>query len=224
MKQSLVFLCLFLSAIAEANTAQLSVDAANPKWDSGAPIAANVLPSLYVRLYGGLEGQTLRLVDAAPWAPTLKFTRPDIAIGRVCYHALLAIDRTGDGLPDEEGPPSAQWCGDSKEPPPPVLKLGPLNGITGEIISSVPAPTGALISWTPPTANSDGSALTDLAGYRIRYGKAAAALDQTVSAPLSAASHRIEGLAKGAWYFAVVAYAATGVESDPSALATKTIQ
>jgi len=28
----------------------------------------------------------------------------------------------------------------------------------------------ALLSWTAPTENSDGSPLTDLAGYKIHYG------------------------------------------------------
>jgi hypothetical protein len=125
-------LVLLLPVLAAANSAQLIVDAADPKWDTGAPIATSVLPSLYVRLYGGMEGATPKLVDAAPWAPVLKFTRSNIFLGRVCYHALLAIDRTGDGIPDEEGPPSAPWCGTSEEAPV-ILKLGPVNGITGVI-------------------------------------------------------------------------------------------
>jgi hypothetical protein len=29
----------------------------------------------------------------------------------------------------------------------------------------------AIVSWTPPTQRTDGSALTDLAGYRVYYGK-----------------------------------------------------
>jgi hypothetical protein len=221
MKHLAAFLVLlFLAPLAQAAEARLTVDAANPKWDSGAAIAANVLPSLYVRLYGGLEGATPRLVDAAPWAPSLSFRRPDIAPGRVCYHALLAIDRTGDGLPDEEGPPSTPWCGTAEAPP---LKLGPLNGITGEIVATVPTSGSALISWTPPTANSDGSALTNLAGFRIRYGKSATALDQTVQAPLTAASQSITPLTSGTWYFAVVAYTSSAVESALSNLASKTI-
>ena len=32
------------------------------------------------------------------------------------------------------------------------------------------APGSATLSWVPPTRNTDGSALTRLAGYRIYYG------------------------------------------------------
>ena len=38
----------------------------------------------------------------------------------------------------------------------------------------------ATISWIPPTQNTDGSALTDLAGYRIYYGTSPSSLNQNV--------------------------------------------
>jgi hypothetical protein len=88
-----------------------------------------------------------------------------------------------------------------------------------------PPTTGSVtLSWTPPTTNSDGSPLTDLAGYRIVYGTASRTYTQslTIGAP-SVASASIEGLAQGTWYFAVKAYTAAGVESDLSNEASKTI-
>lgn len=39
--------------------------------------------------------------------------------------------------------------------------------------AKIPATTvrgSATLSWTPPTKNTDGSRLTDLAGYKIHYG------------------------------------------------------
>src|SRR5688500_14224925 len=39
----------------------------------------------------------------------------------------------------------------------------------------------ATLSWTPPTSNSDGSTLTNLSGYLVRYGRTASNLDQSVS-------------------------------------------
>jgi large repetitive protein len=82
----------------------------------------------------------------------------------------------------------------------------------------------ATLSWTAPTQNSDGSALTDLAGYRIRYGSSADALSQmaTVSNP-GVSTYVVTGLASGTWYFAVAAYNTAGGESDPSSVVTKTI-
>jgi len=82
----------------------------------------------------------------------------------------------------------------------------------------------ATVSWTPPTTNTDGSALTDLASYRVTYGLAADALSQ--SATISNAglsSYTVEGLSQGTWYFAVVAVNTAGVESDISNVASKTI-
>ena len=37
------------------------------------------------------------------------------------------------------------------------------------------------LSWTPPLTNSDGSALTTLAGYKIYYGRSAGSLSQIVT-------------------------------------------
>src|SRR5690606_39832230 len=39
------------------------------------------------------------------------------------------------------------------------------------------------LTWLPPTQNEDGSALTDLAGYKIRYGLAPGSYTQTITIP-----------------------------------------
>jgi hypothetical protein len=82
----------------------------------------------------------------------------------------------------------------------------------------------ATVSWTPPTTNTDGSALTDLASYRVAYGRAADALNDsaTVDNP-GLSSYTVDGLSQGTWYFAVVVVNASGVESDLSNVASKTI-
>jgi hypothetical protein len=92
-------------------------------------------------------------------------------------------------------------------------------------ITVVQASTGsATLSWTPPTQNTDGSALTDLAGYRIVYGRTATALDQTVQvANAGTARYTITGLTSGTWYFRVKAYNSAGAESDVSNAGSKTI-
>ena len=90
---------------------------------------------------------------------------------------------------------------------------------------AAPPTTGTVtLSWTPPTTNSDGSPLVDLAGYRIVYGTASRTYTQslTIGSP-AVASASIEGLAQGTWFFAVKAYTASGVESDLSNEASKTI-
>ncbi|HEX2494029.1 MAG TPA: putative Ig domain-containing protein [Steroidobacter sp.] len=82
----------------------------------------------------------------------------------------------------------------------------------------------ATLSWTPPTQNTDGSALTNLAGFRIAYGTSPSALNQSIQiANPSVTSYVVSGLSSGVWYFAVRAYASTGVESALSNAASKTI-
>jgi hypothetical protein len=80
------------------------------------------------------------------------------------------------------------------------------------------------VSWSPPTQNTDGTPLTDLSGYRIRYGTNAAALTHTVSIDNAGMStYVVEGLAPATWYFAVTAVTSSGAESALSNVANKTI-
>ncbi len=83
----------------------------------------------------------------------------------------------------------------------------------------------AELTWTAPTQNEDGSALTNLAGYKVRYGTSPGALSKVldvVGAGITSAV--IEGLAAGTWYFSISSYTNTGVESAPTGTVYKTIQ
>ena len=90
--------------------------------------------------------------------------------------------------------------------------------------SSSGATGSAALSWAAPTSNSDGSALTDLAGYHVYYGTSSNLLnqDQSVS-DANATSATVGSLAAGTWYFAVAAVNSGGVEGDLSNVASKTI-
>lgn len=93
-------------------------------------------------------------------------------------------------------------------------------------VSASSSATGtATLSWTAPTLNTDGSALTDLAGYVIYYGSDASNLVSTID--INAAStltYTIEGLAAGTtYYFAVASVNSAGVESAQSTVGSKTI-
>lgn len=82
----------------------------------------------------------------------------------------------------------------------------------------------ATLSWTPPTENSDGSALTDLAGYQVHYGQSQSNLNQTVSLNnASLSTFVVENLSSGTWYFALVAVNSHGTTSVFSGVASKTI-
>jgi hypothetical protein len=92
------------------------------------------------------------------------------------------------------------------------------------VVSSTTTNGSATLSWTPPTRNSDGSTLTNLAGYRILYGNSPGALTRTVQVANPGVSrYVVENLAAGTWYFAVRAYTTSGAESSTSNTASKTV-
>jgi len=92
------------------------------------------------------------------------------------------------------------------------------------IIVTQVANGSATVTWTAPTQNTDGSALTNLAGFNIYYGTSASNLNQSVQiANPGLTTYALGNLAPGAWYFAVNAYTTAGAESALSSIASKTI-
>jgi hypothetical protein len=82
----------------------------------------------------------------------------------------------------------------------------------------------ALITWTPPTENTDGSTLANLEGFYVEYGRSADQLDQRIDVTNQGlTSYTVSNLASGTWHFAVVAYTNAGDTSALSNVATKTI-
>jgi hypothetical protein len=81
------------------------------------------------------------------------------------------------------------------------------------------------LSWMPPTVNTDGSPLNNLAGYRVYWGTSQGNLSNSVTLPNPGiATYFVDELAPAQWYFAVTAYTTTGDESDYSNLFSKTIR
>jgi hypothetical protein len=92
------------------------------------------------------------------------------------------------------------------------------------IIVTQVANGSATLSWSAPTQNTDGSALTNLAGFNIYYGTSATNLNQGVQiANPGLTTYALGNLAPGTWYFAVNAYTTAGAESAISSIASKTI-
>lgn len=91
------------------------------------------------------------------------------------------------------------------------------------LVCTFPGDTRATLTWTPPTENTDGSPLLNLAGYRIHWGVADDQLLNTaqVSDP-SVNTYTIENLPPGTWYFGVTAYTTQGAESTMSNIVSKT--
>lgn len=82
----------------------------------------------------------------------------------------------------------------------------------------------ASLSWSRPVQNTDGSPLTNLAGYVIRYGTSTAALNTRIPiASPGTTSVEITSLTPGNWYFEVAAVNTLNVEGRFSTIVDKTI-
>jgi hypothetical protein len=81
----------------------------------------------------------------------------------------------------------------------------------------------ATLSWTAPTLNDNGTALTDLAGFKIHYGTSPGVHPLTIDAG-NVTTIQVASLTTGhTYYFVVTAYNTAGIESDPSNEGSKTI-
>jgi hypothetical protein len=87
--------------------------------------------------------------------------------------------------------------------PPPRPKAPTLSSIT--------------LGWIPPTRNSDGSPITNLAGYKIHYGTTSSEYTQTIALHNAGLTrYVVDSLPSGTYYFAIAAYNSMGVESPLS--------
>lgn len=81
-----------------------------------------------------------------------------------------------------------------------------------------PQTGSATLSWSPPTQNTNGSVLTDLAGYRIHYGTTPNLGQSVTIANPGLTRYVISGLTAATWYFELTAYDKAGIESPPTAV------
>jgi hypothetical protein len=73
----------------------------------------------------------------------------------------------------------------------------------------------ATLSWAPPTENADGSALTDLAGYRIYFGNRRDELHRVVHVDNPGLTRFVvEYLYPETWFFTMTSVKRNGVESQ----------
>ncbi|MEZ5532036.1 MAG: putative Ig domain-containing protein [Steroidobacteraceae bacterium] len=97
--------------------------------------------------------------------------------------------------------------------------------ITVSAGTTPPPVTGSVtLNWQPPTERTDGSALSNLASYRIYYGNSQGNYSNTVNVTNPGlTSYVIDNLAGGTWYFVMTAIDGAGVESARTNPVSKTI-
>ena len=78
-------------------------------------------------------------------------------------------------------------------------------------------PGTVTLFWTAPIARTDGTPLTNLAGYKIQYGRMSGIYDYQVDIDNpGVVAYVVENLVPGDWFFALTAYDTEGLESDRS--------
>jgi len=99
----------------------------------------------------------------------------------------------------------------------PAAQTAALSQVGSENVPS--SSRAAVLSWTPPQSNTNGTALTDLSGYKIFYGVTQEAMTQVaIVSDATASSFVVENLAPGNWFFTVVALSGDGVSSPVSTM------
>jgi hypothetical protein len=83
----------------------------------------------------------------------------------------------------------------------------------------------ATLSWTAPTQNTDGSPLSDLAGFKIYWGTSQGSYPNsaTLTNP-GLTTYVVDNLVPGTYFFVATAFNSAGTESVSSGVASKTIQ
>jgi hypothetical protein len=88
-------------------------------------------------------------------------------------------------------------------------------------ISAENAFSAITLHWTAPTTNTDGSPLTNLAGYRLYYGTSSGSYSHYI--PLDdEVTYTFTSLSNGTYYFVVTAINSVGVESYSSNQVSRT--
>jgi len=214
---------------------------------SGTPAAAAVHSGIVISVSDGttttsLPAFTLTVNAPANRAPAISGTPPtSINVGQAYGFTPVASDADGNALSfsiaNRPSWASFNSANGQVTGTPTSANVGTYSGISITVSDGTASATlgpftitvaqasvgSATLSWTPPTQYTNGTALTNLSGYRIYYGTDTAAMTQSISINnASVSTYIVENLSPTTWYFAVKAIA-NGVESDFSNIATKAV-
>jgi hypothetical protein len=138
--------------------------------------------------------------------------------------ALGALLAGCDGSDGSAATASAASEGTTPQASNTLMTRGTSTSVTTAPEVSEASSGNATLSWEAPVSNTNGSALTDLAGYRIYYGASADDMKETVQiSNVGIQTYVIENLEAGTWYFAVRALSSEGTESPLSDVVSKRI-
>lgn len=104
-----------------------------------------------------------------------------------------------------------------------IFKILASSLMAGLWITATAGSDSAVLSWSPPTTNTDGSPLTDLIGFNVYHGTNPTAMMLAATVTATAHTFAESNLTPSVWYWHIRAVNALGVESEPSATVSKTI-
>lgn len=97
--------------------------------------------------------------------------------------------------------------------------------VSGSTSTPPPSNGTVTVSWTPPTQNTDGSTLTNLAGYHIYYGTSQTNLNNVVNITNPGlAAYVVSNLSATTYYFSMTSINSSGEESARSAVVSHLVQ
>lgn len=166
---------------------------------------------------------------------------PSVVIGQPYDFTPTASDADGDSLTFSiQGKPG--WATFAAATgaltgTPQEADVGPYEGITisasdgsasdelGFSINVTQTGDGSVaLSWQAPTQNTDGTALTDLAGYKIYYGTTQGNYTEQVRIDNPGlTTFVVENLSPDTWYFVATSFNDGGIESNFSGVASATV-
>lgn len=195
--------------------------------------ALTALTALLVACGGGGGGDDPATLLAQPTSPSLPATPVEPAVTPTQPTeppTPAAPAGTGEAPPTppdtisppapvEPSPPPAETAA-----PPPLTPAAPPPA-TVPAVEPAPAERALTLAWVAPTTNDNGTALVDLAGYRIYYGDRPGVYTASVTlGDPHVLNHRLAPLAAGTYYIVVKAVNHAGIESASSTEVAKTLQ
>ena len=131
----------------------------------------------------------------------------------VVYLALAGCGGGGDATDDSQAPQSEEQA------------QGHVGALVAPSAKEARAMThSATVSWTAPVQNTDGTPLTDVAGYVISFGTSPTSLTKSivVSDP-GLTTGTVRALPAGTYYFSVATRNSSGALSNGSTVVSKTV-
>lgn len=172
-----------------------------------------------------LVALALALLTGAASAQTLTATPSQCAIGISCQ-PRLAWDFTGicTAPVATAVPAGGGWTGTKAAAGSQLLTATTVSRQYTLTCTTQTGTGSATLTWVAPTQNTDGTPLTNLAGYRVYWGTSIGSYPNsaTLMTP-SALTYVVDNLTPATWYFAATAINAASVESAQSMAASKMI-